>query len=46
MNKNIVELLFTMYMGIQSLWLTLEYDKIDSIFEKNFDITWQAIECQ
>lgn len=44
--KNIVESLFTMYMGIQSLWLTLAYEKIDSIFEKNFDITWQAIECQ
>ena len=44
--KNIVESLFTMYMGIQSLWLTLAYEKIDFIFEKNFDITWQAIECQ
>jgi AcrR family transcriptional regulator len=44
--KNIVESLFTMYMGIQNLWLTLAYEKIDSIFEKNFDITWQAIECQ
>jgi AcrR family transcriptional regulator len=42
--ENIVESLFTMYMGIQSFWLTFSNDNIDFIFEKNFDITWQAIE--
>ena len=44
--KNIVESLFTMYMGIQNFWLTFANDNTDFIFEKNFDITWQAIECQ
>ena len=44
--ENIVESLFTMYMGIQSFWLIFANDNIDSIFEKNFDITWQAIKCQ
>jgi len=44
--KNIVESLFTMYMGIQNFWLTFATDNIDAMFEKNFDITWQAIECQ
>ena len=44
--KNIVESLFTMYMGIQSFWLTFANDNVDFMFEKNFDITWQAIECQ
>ena len=44
--ENIVETLFTMYMGIQSFWLTFGYENIDLIFEKNFDITWQVIKCQ
>lgn len=44
--KNIVESLFTTYMGIQSFWLTFATDNIDVMFEKNFDITWQAIESQ
>ena len=44
--KNIVESLLTMYMGIQSFWLTFANDNTESILEKNFDIAWQAIECQ
>lgn len=44
--ENIAESLFIMYMGIQGFWLTFANDNIDSIFEKNFDITWQTIECQ
>ena len=44
--KNIVESLFIMYMGIQYFWLTFANDNIDLTFEKNFDITWQAIKCQ
>ena len=44
--KNIVESLFTMYMVIQSFWLTFAIDNADVMFEKNFDITWQAIEYQ
>ena len=44
--KKIVKTLFIMYMGIQSFWLTFAHDNIDFIFEKNFDITWQAIEYQ
>ena len=43
--KNIVESLLTMYMGIQSFWLTFAKDNTELILEKNFDITWQAIEC-
>lgn len=44
--KNIVESLFIMYMGIQYFWLTFANDNTDLTFEKNFDITWQAIERQ
>ena len=44
--ENIAESLFTMYMGIQNFWLTFAEDNIDLIFEKNFDMTWQAIEYQ
>jgi arsenate reductase-like glutaredoxin family protein len=44
--ENIVESLFTMYMGIQGFWLIFANDDTDPIFEKNFDMTWQAIECQ
>ena len=43
--ENIVESLHSMYMGIQGLWLISANDD-DVIFEKNFEITWQAIECQ
>ena len=42
--KNIVESLLTMYMGIQSFWLTFANDNTEFILEKNFDIAWQAIE--
>lgn len=44
--ENIVESFFIMYLGIQSFWLTFAEDNINPIFEKNFDITWQTIECQ
>ncbi len=44
--ENIAESLYTMYMGIQGLWLTSPNEDIDSLFEKNFEMTWQAIECQ
>jgi AcrR family transcriptional regulator len=44
--ENIVESLITMYMGIQSFWLAFANDDVDFIFEKNFDMAWQAIECQ
>ena len=44
--KNIVESLFIMYMGIQYFWLTFANDNTDLTFEKNFDITWQAIKCK
>ena len=44
--KNIVESLYTMYMGIQGFWLTFANDDVDLIFEKNFDMTWQTLEFQ
>ena len=44
--KNIAESLYIMYMGIQGIWLTFPNEDIDLMFEKNFDMTWQAIECQ
>ncbi len=44
--KNIVESLHIMYMGIQYFWLSFPNADIESLFEKNFDMTWQAIECQ
>ena len=44
--ENIVESLYTMYMGVQSYWLTFTNDDIDLMFEKNFEIAWRAIECQ
>ena len=44
--KNIVESVYTMYMGIQGYWLAFPNDDIDFLFEKNFDMAWQAIECQ
>ena len=44
--KNIVDSLYVMYMGIQGFWLAFPNEDIDLIFEKNFDMAWQAIECQ
>ena len=44
--KSIAESLYNMYMGIQGYWLLFSNDDIDPIFEKNFEMTWQAIECQ
>ena len=44
--ENIVESLYTMYMGIQCFWLDFPNADIDLMFEKNFDMTWQAIEYQ
>ena len=44
--ENIVESLYTMYMGVQSYWLTFTNDDIDLMFEKNFEMSWRAIECQ
>ena len=44
--KSIAESLYNMYMGIQGFWLLFPNEDVDSIFEKNFDLTWQAIECQ
>ena len=44
--ENIVESLYTMYMGVQYFWLTFANDDIYSIFEKNFEMAWQAIKYQ
>ena len=44
--KNIAETLYIMYMGVQCFWLDFPNEDIDLLFEKNFDMTWQAIECQ
>ncbi|MBR0270647.1 MAG: TetR/AcrR family transcriptional regulator [Methanobrevibacter sp.] len=44
--ENIVESLVMMYMGIQYSWLIFSNEDNDFIFEKNFDITWQAIKSQ
>lgn len=44
--KNIVDSLYLMYIGIQYYWLGCANDDYDIIFEKNFDMTWQTIECQ
>ena len=44
--KSIAESLYNMYMGIQGYWLLFHNEDIDPIFEKNFEMTWQAIECQ
>ena len=41
--ENIVESLYIMYFGVQNFWLIFPNDDIDNIFEKNFDLTWQAI---
>lgn len=45
-SKSITESLYVMYMGIQGIWLSFPNEDIDRIFEKNFDMAWQAIECQ
>ncbi|MBR6024908.1 MAG: TetR/AcrR family transcriptional regulator [Methanobrevibacter sp.] len=45
-SKNIAQSLYIMYMGIQGIWLSFPNEDIDSIFEKNFEMTWQAIKCQ
>ena len=44
--EKITQTLLTMYMGIQSFWVTFANDNTDIMFEKNFDITWQTIKCQ
>ncbi len=44
--ENIVESLYIMYIGIQYYWLTFPDYDVELMFEKNFDMTWQAIECQ
>ncbi len=44
--KSIAESLYNLYMGIQGYWLLFPNEDIDPIFEKNFEMTWQAIECQ
>ena len=44
--ENIVESLVIMFMGIQYSWLIFANVHIDLIFEKSFDMTWQAIKCQ
>ena len=43
--ENIVESLYILYMGIQYYWLVFPDYDVDLMFEKNFDMTWQAIEC-
>jgi AcrR family transcriptional regulator len=42
--EKIVETLVIMFMGIQYSWLICANDDTDVIFEKNFDMTWKAIE--
>ena len=44
--ENIVESLVILFMGIQYEWLIFANDDTDFLFEKDFDRTWQAIECQ
>ena len=44
--KNIVDSLHNMYMGIQYFWLSSAIEYTDLLFEKNFDMTWRAIEYQ
>ena len=44
--KNIAESLYIMYMGIQCFWLDFPNEDINLIFERNFEMTWQAIEYQ
>ena len=44
--ENIAESLYIKYMGIQCIWLDFPNEDIDLIFEKNFEMAWQAIEYQ
>jgi AcrR family transcriptional regulator len=44
--ENIVDSLYIIYIGIQYYWLIFPNDDINSMFEKNFDIAWKAIEPQ
>ena len=44
--ENIAESLYIMYMGVQGFWLDFPNVDVDLMFEKNFEMTWQAIECQ
>ena len=44
--KNIVESLHIMYMGIQGYWITFANEDTNLIFEKKFEMLWQAIEYQ
>ena len=44
--ENITESLYIMYMGVQCFWLDFPNEDIDLIFERNFEMTWRAIECQ
>ena len=44
--ENIAESLYIMYMGVQGFWLDFPNVDVDFMFEKNFEMTWQAIECQ
>ena len=44
--ENIAESLYIMYMGIQCFWLDFPNEDINFIFERNFEMTWQAIEYQ
>ena len=44
--EKIVDSLVILFMGIQYEWLIFANDDVDVIFEKNFDMTWQAIEFQ
>ena len=44
--KKIVESLYNMYMGVQYYWIIFATDDVDFLFEKNFNITWQAIKCE
>ncbi len=44
--ENITESLYIMYMGVQCFWLDFPNEDIDLLFEKNFDMTWKAIEYQ
>lgn len=44
--ENIVESLYTLYMGIQYYWLAFPDYDVELMFEKNFEMTWQVLECQ
>ena len=43
--EDIVESMHILYMGIQYFWLVFPDEDIDLMFEKNFEMTWQAIKC-